>query len=130
MFSTSLTRVTEYFKNEDILEALDRIAREVHDWSGGTRIGQSLTTFNERWARKLVNRHTIVLILSDGLDTGDAEVLREAMEDLQEHAVQGDLAQPAAREQGLPSAGARHEHGPASTWTSSRRPTTWRASRT
>ena len=54
VFSTSLTRVTEYFKNEDIIEALDRIAREVHDWSGGTRIGQSLTTFNEIWARKLV----------------------------------------------------------------------------
>src|SRR5436190_6464585 len=85
VFSTSLTRVTEYFKNEDILDALDRIAREVHDWSGGTRIGQSLTTFNEQWARKLVNRHTIVLILSDGLDTGDAEILRTAMEDLQGH---------------------------------------------
>ena len=86
VFSTSLTRVTEYFKNEDILEALDRIAREVHDWSGGTRIGQSLTTFNQVWAKKLLNRHTIVVILSDGLDTGDAEILRTAMEDLQEHA--------------------------------------------
>ncbi|MFN8521885.1 MAG: VWA domain-containing protein [Chloroflexota bacterium] len=86
VFSTSLTRVTEYFRNEDILEALDRIAREVQDWSGGTRIGQSLTTFNELWAQKLVNRHTIVLILSDGLDTGDAEVLRGAMEDLDERA--------------------------------------------
>lgn len=84
VFSTSLTRVTEYFRNEDILEALDRIAREVHDWSGGTRIGQSLTTFNEKYAKKLVDRHTIVLILSDGLDTGDAEILRQAMEDLQE----------------------------------------------
>lgn len=84
VFSTSLTRVTEYFKNESILDALDTIAREVHDWSGGTRIGQSLTTFNEKWAKKLVDRHTIVLILSDGLDTGDAEILRQAMADLQE----------------------------------------------
>jgi len=86
VFSTSLTRVTEYFKNDDILDALDRIAREVHDWSGGTRIGQSLTTFNEQYANKLLNRHTIVVILSDGLDTGDAEILRKAMEDLQGHA--------------------------------------------
>ncbi|MCC6174913.1 MAG: VWA domain-containing protein [Chloroflexi bacterium] len=84
VFSTSLTRVTEYFKNDDIIDALDRIAREVHDWSGGTRIGQSLTTFNEVWGKKLLNRHTIVVILSDGLDTGDAEILRKAMEDLQE----------------------------------------------
>ena len=86
VFSTSLTRVTDYFKDEDITEALDRIAREVKDWSGGTRIGQSLETFNRDWARKLVDRRTIVLVLSDGLDTGDAEVLRSAMEELAERA--------------------------------------------
>jgi len=86
VFSTSLTRVTDYFKNEDIGEALDRIAREVHDWSGGTRIGQSLRTFNQEYGRKLVDHNTIVLILSDGLDTGDAEVLGDAMEELAERA--------------------------------------------
>ena len=86
VFSTSLTRVTEYFRHEEILDALDRIAREVHDWSGGTRIGQSLTTFNEKYAKHLVDRNTIVLILSDGLDTGDAEILRVAMEELDERA--------------------------------------------
>ncbi len=86
VFSTSLTRVTDYFKGEEITEALDRIAREVRDWSGGTRIGQSLETFNSEWARKLVDRRTIVLILSDGLDTGDAEVLRGAMEELDSRA--------------------------------------------
>jgi uncharacterized protein with von Willebrand factor type A (vWA) domain len=86
VFSTTLTRVTPYFKNENITDALDRIADEVQDWSGGTRIGQSLDAFNDRWAPKLVDRHTIVLILSDGLDTGDAEVLRLAMEKLDERA--------------------------------------------
>ena len=86
VFSTSLTRVTDYFKNEGISEALERIAREVHDWSGGTRIGQSLRLFNRDYARKLVDHNTIVLILSDGLDTGDAEVLGEAMEELAERA--------------------------------------------
>ena len=86
VFSTSLTRVTEYFKHEEINDALERIAREVHDWSGGTRIGQSLRTFNREWSRKLVDHNTIVLILSDGLDTGDAEVLGEAMEELAERA--------------------------------------------
>jgi uncharacterized protein len=84
VFSTSLTRVTDYFKHEEISEALERIAREVHDWSGGTRIGQSLRTFNRDFGRKLVDHNTIVLILSDGLDTGDAEVLGEAMEELAE----------------------------------------------
>jgi uncharacterized protein with von Willebrand factor type A (vWA) domain len=86
VFSTSLTRVTDYFKHDEINDALDRIAREVHDWSGGTRIGQSLRTFNREWSRKLVDHNTIVLILSDGLDTGDAEVLGEAMEELSERA--------------------------------------------
>jgi uncharacterized protein len=86
VFSTTLTRVTPYFKGEDITDALDRISRDVHDWSGGTRIGQSLASFNDRWAKRLVDRHTIVLILSDGLDTGDAEILRQAMEELDERA--------------------------------------------
>jgi uncharacterized protein with von Willebrand factor type A (vWA) domain len=86
VFSTSLTRVTDYFKNEEISQALDRIAQEVHDWSGGTRIGQSLRTFNREYGRRLVDHNTIVLILSDGLDTGDAEVLGEAMEELSERA--------------------------------------------
>jgi uncharacterized protein len=86
VFSTSLTRVTDYFRHEDIQEALERIAREVHDWSGGTRIGQSLRTFNRDYGRKLVDHNTIVLILSDGLDTGDAEILGEAMEEMAERA--------------------------------------------
>jgi uncharacterized protein with von Willebrand factor type A (vWA) domain len=86
VFSTSLTRVTDYFKHEEISDALERIAREVHDWSGGTRIGQSLRAFNSEYGRRLVDHNTIVLILSDGLDTGDAEVLGEAMEDLAERA--------------------------------------------
>jgi uncharacterized protein with von Willebrand factor type A (vWA) domain len=86
VFSTSLTRVTDYFKHEDIGEALERIAREVHDWSGGTRIGQSLRAFNRDYGQKMVDHNTIVLILSDGLDTGDAEILGEAMEDLAQRA--------------------------------------------
>jgi uncharacterized protein len=86
VFSTSLTRVTDYFKNEEIIDALDRISREVHDWSGGTRIGQSLRTFNRDFGRKYVDHNTIVVILSDGLDTGDADVLGDAMEELAERA--------------------------------------------
>jgi uncharacterized protein len=86
VFSTSLSRVTDYFKNEDIGEALERISREVHDWSGGTRIGQSLRVFNQEYGRKLVDHNTIVLLLSDGLDTGDADVLGQAMEELAQRA--------------------------------------------
>lgn len=86
VFSTRLTRVTDYFRSNDIFGALDRIAREVPDWSGGTRIGESLHTFNQDWALRLVNKHTIVLIMSDGLDTGDASVLEHEMEQIERRA--------------------------------------------
>lgn len=86
VFSTRLTRVTDYFHTGDIYTALDRIAREVPDWSGGTRIGESLKTFNADWAMRTVNKHTIVLIMSDGLDTGDASVLEHEMELIQKRA--------------------------------------------
>lgn len=86
VFSTRLTRVTDYFRTSDIFTALDRIAREVPDWSGGTRIGESLRTFNHDWALRTLNKHTIVLIMSDGLDTGDASVLEHEMEQIQRRA--------------------------------------------
>jgi uncharacterized protein with von Willebrand factor type A (vWA) domain len=86
VFSTRLTRVTEYFKSSDIYTALERIAREVPDWSGGTRIGESLRVFNRDWSMRLVNKHTIVLIMSDGLDTGDASVLEAEMEQIERRA--------------------------------------------
>jgi uncharacterized protein with von Willebrand factor type A (vWA) domain len=86
VFSTRLSRVTDYFKGSDIYESLRRISEEVPDWSGGTRIGQSLKAFNDEWALRMVNSHTIVIVLSDGLDTGDARVLEEEMEKLQRRA--------------------------------------------
>src|SRR5919202_2640685 len=86
VITTRLTRVTDYFKSSDIYTALDRIAREVPDWSGGTRFGESLRVFNEEWALRTVNKHTIVLIMSDGLDTGDASVLEHEMEQIERRA--------------------------------------------
>jgi len=86
VFSTQLSRVTEYFKDHDIYEALDVIASEVLDWSGGTRIGQSLADFNENWAASVIDTKTVVIVLSDGWDTGDADVLEHEMEELQRRA--------------------------------------------
>ena len=86
VFSTRLTRVTDYFKAADISGALERIAREVPDWSGGTRIGDSLRTFNRLWALRVVDRHTIVLVLSDGLDSGEATVLGNEMDQIERRA--------------------------------------------
>ena len=72
-FATRLTRVTQYLKARTYRQALRRLT-EVRDWSGGTRIGESLATFNREWPH-LVDRRTIVIVLSDGWDTGEPEVL-------------------------------------------------------
>ena len=86
VFSTQLTRVTEYFEEQDIYEALETISHEVLDWSGGTRIGQSLKTFNDLYARSMVDRRTVILVLSDGWDTGEATMLGEQMDELSRRA--------------------------------------------
>jgi uncharacterized protein len=86
VFSTQLSRVTEYFRQQDIYDALETISEDVLDWSGGTRIGQSLATFNTDWAASVLDQRTVVIVLSDGWDTGDAEVLEREMADLQRRA--------------------------------------------
>ena len=76
-FSTRLTRITEYLRTRSYRQVLRRL-REVRDWSGGTRIGDSLAQFNREWPY-LVDRRTIVIVLSDGWDTGEPEVLASAL---------------------------------------------------
>ena len=76
-FATRLTRVTEHLKGASYRRALRQLT-EVRDWSGGTRIGDCLGEFNRGWGR-LVNRQTIVLLLSDGWDTGEPDDLATEM---------------------------------------------------
>src|SRR5215468_7103852 len=76
-FATRLTRVTEQLKGPSYQLALRRLT-DVRDFSGGTRIGESLQEFNRTWGH-LVNRHTIVIVLSDGWDTGEPELLANEM---------------------------------------------------
>ncbi|GBD20597.1 hypothetical protein HRbin28_01041 [bacterium HR28] len=83
VFGTRLTRVTRLLKHQDIDEAMRRVAREVQDWSGGTRIGQSLQTFNQEWARRVLRNGAVVLIISDGWDRGDPQLLAQEMARLQ-----------------------------------------------
>jgi len=72
-FSVRLTRVTDYLRARSYREVLRRL-EAVKDWSGGTKIGESLAEFNRGWPA-LVDRRTIVILLSDGWDTGDPELL-------------------------------------------------------
>src|SRR5262245_30065738 len=76
-FATRLTRVTDLLKGPSYRSALRRLT-DVRDFSGGTRIGECLQEFNRTW-RHLLDHHTIVLLLSDGWDTGEPEVLANEM---------------------------------------------------
>jgi uncharacterized protein with von Willebrand factor type A (vWA) domain len=83
VFGTRLTRITRQLRVRNIDAALERVSKEVQDWAGGTRIGESLQTFNTIWARRVLGQGAIVLIISDGWDRGDVEVLRREMARLQ-----------------------------------------------
>ncbi|MEX2626714.1 MAG: VWA domain-containing protein [Ilumatobacteraceae bacterium] len=76
---TRLTRLTRELSSRDPDTALDRAGRRVSDWSGGTRLGDGLRHFNDEWGQRGMARGAIVVILSDGWDRGDPEVLDEQM---------------------------------------------------
>lgn len=80
---TRLTRVTRELGGHDPDLALSRAAERVLDWSGGTRLGDGLTSFNDEWGVRGMARGADVVVLSDGWDRGDPEVLAEQMQRLQ-----------------------------------------------
>lgn len=77
-FSTRLVRITDALARDSYRAALDELARAESGWSGGTKIGASLAAFVEQHPR-LVDRRTIAIVLSDGWDTGEPDVLSEAL---------------------------------------------------
>lgn len=85
VFATSLSRITGELKGKTYQRALDRLTANVRGWSGGTRIGASLASFNQQWLRR-IDRRTVVIILSDGWDTGEPDQLAAASSQLQQRA--------------------------------------------
>jgi uncharacterized protein len=79
LFGTRLTRITRHLDRRDVDDAIAQVTRSVQDWSGGTRIGDSLRTFNRQWARRVLGRGAVVLIISDGWDRGDVKMLADEM---------------------------------------------------
>src|SRR5450759_3059963 len=71
VFSTRLTRVTRLLRQRDLDRSLDSLSKGVHDFSGGTRIGDALADFNRHWARRVLGHGAVVIIVSDGWDRGD-----------------------------------------------------------
>ena len=86
VFGTRLTRITHQLRSRDPDRALDEVARGVLDFSGGTRIGAAIATFNRRFARRALGRGAIAVIISDGWDRGDPDLLAAEMAHLQRSA--------------------------------------------
>jgi len=82
VFSTRLTRITPLLKMRKIEAAYRLISEKVLDWSGGTRIGSSLSEYNKRYGRKYSGPNTVVILLSDGWDQGEIELLDREMRKL------------------------------------------------
>jgi len=79
---TRLTRITRELSSRDPDAAIAAAARRVTDWSGGTRLGEGLQQFNDEWGVRGMARGAVVVILSDGWDRGDPELLGAQMERL------------------------------------------------
>ena len=82
LFGTRLSNVSRQLKARDPEVAFEMISHIVPDWSGGTRIGESLELFNRRWARRVLGQGAVVLLSTDGLDREGAKGLAEATDRL------------------------------------------------
>jgi uncharacterized protein with von Willebrand factor type A (vWA) domain len=78
-FGTRLTRLTDALRTRDPEQALETAAATVVDWASGTRIGASLKTFNDEWGRRALSRGAVVVIVSDGWERQDAELVGREM---------------------------------------------------
>ena len=83
LFSTRLTRITRQLRGRRIDQAVTAVSKAVPDWSGGTRIGDVIRTFHQQWSRRTLRGGPVVLLISDGWDRGDPDLLRDQVARLQ-----------------------------------------------
>ncbi len=81
-FGTRLTNITRHLATRDVDQALAAAGAEAQDWEGGTRIGASLHAFNRDWSRRVMGQGAVVLLITDGLDRDEPELLTREMERL------------------------------------------------
>ncbi len=81
-FGTRLTNITRHLDRRDVDSALAAAGQEAQDWEGGTRIGDCLHAFNRDWSRRVMGQGAVVLVITDGLDRGDADALEREIERL------------------------------------------------
>lgn len=83
LFATTLTRVTRQIRARNLNRAAAAVSGVVSDWSGGTRIGFALHQFHRLWSRRVLREGPVVLLISDGWDRGEPQMLREQVARLQ-----------------------------------------------
>jgi hypothetical protein len=76
---TRLTRITRELRHRDAERALSAAGRAIPDWSGGTRLGDAMRAFIDRWGQRGVARRAVVVIFSDGWERGDPGMLAEQL---------------------------------------------------
>lgn len=82
VFGTRLTNITRVMRYKDVDETLNELGEKVEDWSGGTRIGSTISDFNKNWSRRVLGQGAVVLFISDGLDRDEADGLDVEMDRL------------------------------------------------
>jgi uncharacterized protein with von Willebrand factor type A (vWA) domain len=82
VFSTQLTRITRQLRSRNVDQALNEAAAAMPDWGGGTRIGEAIRRFNYDWSRRVLGQGAVVLVISDGWDRGDIDLLGREMDRL------------------------------------------------
>ena len=80
VFGTRLTNISRYLVERDADAALEAAEDAVQDWSGGTRIGACLRSFNYEWSRRVLGQGAVVILITDGLDRDGGGSLGEEME--------------------------------------------------
>ena len=86
VFATRMTVITDLLAARSVTQSLQEVARRAGDWGSGTDIGGCLRDFNDRYARDMLTSDTVVVLLSDGWDRGDAQLMRDEIAHLRRRA--------------------------------------------
>lgn len=86
VYHTRLTHITDALRDRDLLRVKEKLALVSEGWSGGTRIGECLEHFNRHYGHRIVNSRSVVVVVSDGYDTGEPEVLGKSLQQIKQRA--------------------------------------------
>lgn len=79
VFSTKTSVITPYLESDNVSQVLADVSDHVHDWAGGTNIGACIREFNNHFSREMSQSKTVMIILSDGWDRGESDIMRREM---------------------------------------------------